>query len=194
MTDQPAVPPTPPIPDPPHASIPFNIGEEFGTAKKSLPPTSVLVIAVAAVAVVIAVAAFLLRSKSSASGTIDDVVAVEVPDQGSVMVAINLTVRNTGSKPYKITEITSDLEKGETSYHDTAASKMDLDRYYAVLPLLKERSLPPLSVEDAIPPGGELKGSIVVSFPISQADFQARKALKVSIMGKNEYVPLVITK
>lgn len=195
MPDETPVPPPSPEPEaPPQAPIPFNIGEEFGTARKNLPPTRVLVMAVGAVVVVIAIAAFFLRSKSSASGTIDDVVAVEIPNQNSVMVAVNLSVRNNGSKPYKITEITSDLQSRDKTYNDTAASKMDLDRYFQTLPALKDHALAPLSVEDSIEPGAEVKGTIIVSFPVTPDDFARRGSLKVSISGKDEHVPLELVK
>jgi hypothetical protein len=69
----------------------FRIGEEFGTAKKNLPPVKILGICAAVVIVVVVVASLLQRPKPSASGAIDEVTAVEIPKQNSVMVAINVS-------------------------------------------------------------------------------------------------------
>src|SRR5215471_20308343 len=77
----------------------FNIGEEFGTAKAKLPPTRILLIGVAIVLVVAGIVALVGRAKPQGNGEIDHVAAVEVPNQGMVMVAVTLTLRNTGDKP-----------------------------------------------------------------------------------------------
>src|SRR5690348_3589668 len=76
----------------------FHIGEEFGTAKKNLPPLTIVLIGVAAVVVVALIVAFIQRPHSLATGTIDDVVSVEVPDQNMVMVGIHVSLHNTGEK------------------------------------------------------------------------------------------------
>src|SRR6201997_1784561 len=98
MPDQTPVPPaSPPRPQP--ATIPaapagltINIGEEYGTAKKNLPPAKIVLICVAAVAVVIVIASFVKRAKPQANGSLDNVVAVEIPGQGSTMVALTFTL------------------------------------------------------------------------------------------------------
>src|SRR5689334_15770353 len=87
---------------PAQAGTSFDISEEFGTAKKNLPPLKILLIAVAVVAVVAAIASFLQRPHSSTHGSIDDIVSVEVPDQNQIMVAINVSFQNNGAKPYWI--------------------------------------------------------------------------------------------
>jgi hypothetical protein len=95
MPDEiPSPPPTPPSASAsatPQPGTQFHIGEEFGTAKKNLPPVKIVVIGVAVVAVVAIVAALLQRPHSATTGSIDDVVSVEVPDQNMVMVAINVS-------------------------------------------------------------------------------------------------------
>src|SRR6266496_4847076 len=98
MPDATPVPPPPPTPPAPPAGPTINIGEEYGTAKKNLPPAKIVLIAVAAVLVVVLVASFLKRAKPQASGSLDNVVAVEIPGQGSTMVALTFTIRNTSDK------------------------------------------------------------------------------------------------
>src|SRR5262249_50643540 len=57
----------------------FNIGEEYGTAKKSLPPIWIVGICVAVVAIIAAIYALTNRAHPLSSGTIDDVVTLDVP-------------------------------------------------------------------------------------------------------------------
>src|SRR5438552_18818781 len=91
----PAAAPAPPAPaataatPPPDSGTQFNIGEEFGTAKRNLPPARIVVIGIVIIAVVAAIAAMLQRAHPQGSGSIDNITAVEVPDQNSVLVAIN---------------------------------------------------------------------------------------------------------
>src|SRR5579864_9388528 len=101
MPDQTPVPPAPPKP-PAAPAIPagptINIGEEYGTAKKNLPPAKIVLLTIAAVVVVVLFASFLKRAKPQASGTIVNVAAVEVPDQNTTMVALTFALHNTSDK------------------------------------------------------------------------------------------------
>src|ERR1017187_6447107 len=84
--------PSEPVITPAEPQIPFNIGEEFGTARKNLPPTKILLLAVAGIAIVMAVVGFVQKPRQTASGGIDKVVMVELPGQTQVMVAIGLSI------------------------------------------------------------------------------------------------------
>src|ERR1035437_4767838 len=64
MSDQPVPPPPSPPPEP---ITEFQIGEEFGTAKRNLPPAGIVLICIAAVAVIVgifATAAMQIRTRS----------------------------------------------------------------------------------------------------------------------------------
>src|SRR5690349_24754255 len=103
MPDQTSVPPaTPPTPQPGGQPVPagptINIGEEYGTAKKNLPPAKIVLIAVGAVLVVVLIASFLKRAKPQGAGSLDNVVAVEIPGQNSTMVALTFTLHNASEK------------------------------------------------------------------------------------------------
>src|SRR5271167_4842457 len=104
------IPSPPPVPSPPQARTDFRIGEEFGTAKKNLPPLKVIGIGVGIIVVVWAIAAFVQRPRPSATGAIDEVVSVEIPNQHAVMVAINVAFQNNGAKPFWIQTIKADLQ------------------------------------------------------------------------------------
>jgi hypothetical protein len=191
--------PSPP-PAPPTASASgqpgtqFHIGEEFGTAKKNLPPVKIVLIGVAVVAVVAVIAALVQRPHSATTGSIDDVVSVEVPDQNMVMVAINVSFQNNGVKSYWIHTIKADLDTTSGSFTDDAASPADFDRYFQAFPTLKQHALAPLEREAKITPGGRIAGTVIVTFPVTPDAFANRKSLKVTIQPYDQPVPLVLTK
>ena len=94
----PAPPPKPPAPPAVAAGPTINIGEEYGTAKKNLPPAKIVLIAIGAVLIVVLIASFVKRAKPQAAGSLDNVAAVEIPDQNSTMVALTFTLRNSSDK------------------------------------------------------------------------------------------------
>jgi hypothetical protein len=159
----------------------FNIGEEFGTAKRNLPPPKVLAIALVLVLVIALILVF-ASSRPNGSGSIDDVNAVEIPDQNSILVTINVSVHNSGNKPMWIHTMKASAKTDDThEFSDDAAAPVDFERYFQAFPALKERAITPLTVETKIPPGADAKGTIVVSFPVALDAFNKRKSLTVII-------------
>ncbi len=191
-------PPAPPTPSASlAATVPatdFDIAEEFGTAKKNLPPVKILAIALAAVAIIAAIFALTERSTSAATGAITDVASVEVPNQNLVMVAVNVAITNRGEKPYWIHTMEATLETATGNFTDQAASAVDVDRYLQAFPELKKHALPPLALETKIEPGGQATGTILVTFPVTPEVFSGRKSLTVKIQPYDQPVPLVLTK
>jgi hypothetical protein len=176
------------------APIPFHIGEEFGTAKKNLPSLKIVGIAVAVIAVVAAVFSFVQRPRSTTTGSIDDMVSVEVPGQNQVMVAINVSFQNNGTKPYWIHDIGASLDTTSGTSSDSAASAADFDRYFEAFPALKQHAIAPLLPETKILPGGRTAGTVIVTFPVTPEAFAARKQLRVTIQPYDQPVPLVLTR
>jgi hypothetical protein len=194
--DTPSPPPAPiaPPPTPSQPGIPFNIGEEFGTAKRNLPPVKIVLIGAAIIALIAGLIAFVQRPQSAATGSIDDVVSVEVPNQNLTMVAINVSLQNNGKKPFLIRTIKSDLDSGSGTFSNDAASPVDFDRYFQAFPTLKQHALNPLEREAQIDPGARTEGTIIVAFPVTPDAFINRKSLKVTIQAYYQPVPLVLTK
>jgi len=172
----------------------FQIGEEFGTAKKNLPPARIVLIGVGIVLVVGAILAILQRPQSSATGSIDQMVSVEIPNQGSVMAAINVSFRNNGPKPFWIHTIRAELETANGSFTDDAGSPADFNRYYQAFPALQQYAIRPLEREAKIEPGAQTQGTVIVSFPVTPEAFAGRKALKVIIQPYDQPAPLILTK
>lgn len=196
MTDQMPPPPGPEAtsPDASEPKTDFDIGEEFGTAKKNLPPVKILLIGVALILLGWAMAALLQRPRTAATGSIDQVVSVEVPNQNLLMVAINVAFQNNGTKPFWIHTIKAEVETTTGNFSDEAASPADFDRYYQAFPALKQYAVAPLQIEAKIEPGGQTQGTIIVSFPITPDAFANRKSLSVTIQPYDQPVPLVLTK
>lgn len=190
VSDQSAAPPSAQA----EAISDFHIGEEFGTAKKNLPPIKILGICAAVVIVVVAVASFLQRPKPSASGAIDEVTAVEIPNQNSVMVAINVSLKNTSQKPLWIQSMKAEISSAGKTYSDDAAAAVDFDRYYQALPALKEHAQAPFKLEERIDVGAQAKGTMIVSFPLTLDTFNNRKSLTVTIWPDRQPLPLIFTK
>jgi hypothetical protein len=187
-------PPQPSGAAPSNPGTPFHIGEEFGNAKKNLPPVKIVLIGVAVIAVITIVASLVQRPHSATTGSIDDIVSVEVPDQNMVMVAINVSFQNNGTKPYWIHTIKADLDTGSATFSDDAASPADFDRYFQAFPALKQHAIAPLEREAKINPSGHIQGSIIVAFPVTPQAFTNRKSLKVTIQPYDQPVPLVLIK
>jgi hypothetical protein len=158
----------------------ISIGDEFGTAKRNLPPARIVGIGLALVLVVALIVIF-TQSRPTSHGSIDDITTVEIPDQGATMVSLNVTVQNGGEKPLWINAIKATIKTDKGEFSDDAASPIDFGRYYQAFPALKEHALNPLAVETKIAPGAEAKGTILVSFPVTPDAFNARKELMVTI-------------
>jgi hypothetical protein len=189
-----ATPISPPTPTPPsEPPTEFHIGEEFGTAKRNLPPAGIVLICIAVVAIVVAIIAFQQRAKPQGGGSIDFVSAAEVPGQNVVFVAVTITLHNTADKSLWIHTLKAQLTAvdGHT-YDDEAASAVDLDRYFHAFPVLKESSEPPLPPETKLLPGATQRGTIMFSFPLTKEAFDQRKSLAVTIQPYDQLLPVVL--
>jgi hypothetical protein len=199
MSGQP-VPPPPQSPTPPEPIIKpsepiteFHIGDEFGTAKRNLPPAGIVLICLAVVAVIVGIFAFKERQKPQGAGSVDFVAAAEVPGQNMILAAITMTLRNTADKPLWIKNLKAHLTTADGStFDDDAASAVDLDRYYQGFPALKESSEPPLSPETKLTAGAQQKGTIIVSFKVTKEAFDQRKSLTVTIQPYDQVLPVIL--
>ncbi|MFZ0420506.1 MAG: hypothetical protein WAM04_20555 [Candidatus Sulfotelmatobacter sp.] len=201
QTPKPASPP-PATPTGPPSSTPptpqrgptIRIGDEFGTAKRNLPPVKVLLIALAGVLVIAGVIAFLQRPKPQAAGSLDNVIAVQIPNQTASLVALTFTLRSSGERSLWVHSIQAKVTTSSGDQTSDAVSAVDFDRYYQAFPTLKENAQPALAPEDKLQPGQELKRTVIVSFPVTLDVFNQRKAVSVIIQPYDQPVPVVLTK
>jgi len=197
MTTPPSTPPgIPPKPD--SQSSPtgptINIGEEYGTAKKNLPPARIVLLAVVAVAIVVAIAVYLKRARPQASGTLDNVAAVEIPGQNSTMVALTFTVNNTSEKILYVHNIQSSVKAATGDATADAVSAADFDRYFQIFPALKVGAQPALPQEAKIQPGETTSRTIIVAFPKTLEQFNQRQSISVILWPYDQTVPVTMTK
>lgn len=196
MSNPPTTPPTPAAPQPPKApSGPtINIGEEFGTAKKSLPSGKILVVALVVLGIVVFLVSFVKRAKPQASGTLDNVVAVDIPGQNSTMVALTFTIHNTSDKILYVHTLQATVKAPNGDSAVDAVSAVDFDRYFQAFPTLKNGSQPALTPETKIQPGETTSRTIIVAFPMTLDAFNHRQVLAAVIWPYDQTVPVVLGK
>jgi len=198
MPDQTPVPPPPPpspaAPPKAPAGPTINIGEEFGTAKRNLPPARILLIAVGALLVVVIFASFLKRAKPQAGGSLDNVSAVAIPGQDTTMVALTFTLRNTSDKVLYVHNLQSSIKAPGGDSTAEAVSAVDFERYFQAFPSLKIGAQPALTPETKIQPNETVNRTIIVAFPVTLDKFNQRQSTSVIIWAYDQTVPTVLTK
>jgi len=202
MPDQPPKPAAPPQPAKPPVAPPpaarrgpaIGIDHEFGNARRNLPPVKILLLAMAGVLVFAGVASVLQRPKPQAAGSLDNVVAVDIPGQTAVLTALTFTLRNSGKKPLWVHNIQGKLVTSAGEQTSDAVSAIDFDRYYQAFPALKVNALPALVPEDKLQLGQEVKRTVVVSFPVTLDAFNNRKSVSVVVQPYDQPLPVILTK
>jgi hypothetical protein len=190
----PGTSPATPASTPAQAGPTINIGDEFGTAKRNLPPAKIVLPAIAVVLVVVAIMVFLARGKPQGSGSLDDVVAVEIPGQNSTMVALTFTVRNSAEQILYVRSIEGKVQTASGESTGDAVSAVDFNRYFQIFPALKEGAKPALSPEAKIQPGETVQRTVIVALPVALDAFNRRQSVSVVIQPYDQSVPVVLTK
>src|SRR3954470_23306113 len=172
------------------AHVPMS--EEFDRAKWTLPPIGIVLIGIAIIGVAVAIFVFMNRAKPVAAGGIGDVAAVQLQDN-TVLAAIELNISNTTEKSWYIKEISATAKTDQGESTDTAATASDSERYFQAFPALRQTDSPILKFDQKINPGQRVLGTVVVSFPITKDQFDARKSLTVTIQPFDNH-PVTLTK
>ena len=188
------LPPTGDTVPPTQTGPTIHIADEFGTAKRNLPPVKILAITTAVILVIVGIASFIQRAKPQGAGSLDSISAVDLAGQNSVLVALTFTLRNSGQKPLWVHNIQGKLVSSAGESTGDAVSAMDFDRYYQAFPALKENVQPALAPEDKLQPGQEIKRTVMVSFPVTLDTFNQRKSVSVIVQPYDQPVPVVLTK
>jgi hypothetical protein len=181
-----------PIPDPNDAGhVP--ITEEFDSPKHTMPDKGPVIIALVIVAIAVAAIAFFFRSTPAATGSIDEAYAVDVPSQGTVLATVQLTLKNVTKKPLPLRNVNITVRTDKGEFSDDFASVSDFERYFRAFPELKAHSIEGLSHDLVIPVGAQVTGSVIVSFPVTKEQFDARRAL-VATVNVYGHQPVIIQK
>jgi hypothetical protein len=180
-----------PAPEPQDAGhVP--ITEEFDSPKHTLPDKGPIIIALVLVAIVVAAVVWFFRATPVASGTIDEAFAIDVPGQGTVLATVQLTLKNITEKPLVLRNINISIQTDKGEFSDDFSSIANFQRYFQAFPELQQHSIEGLPRELKIPPGSQVSGSVIVSFPISKQEFDARRGLSASVSFHGQ--PLVVLK
>ena len=172
----------------------INIGEEFGTAKKNLPPMKIVLIAVGAVLVVVLIASFVKRAQPQGKGSLDNIAAEQIPGQDSTMAALTFTLRNTSDKILYVHSLQGQIKTASGEQTADAVSAIDFDRYYGFFPSLKVGAQPALMPEAKVQPGQAVTGTIMVAFPVKLDDFNKRQSTSVVVWPYDQQLPIVLTR
>jgi hypothetical protein len=187
-----------PGPNTPPPSVPsgptINIADEFGTAKRNLPPAKIVLLAIGAVLVVVGIASFLHRARPQASGSLDNVAAAEIPGQTATLVALTFTLRNTADKILYVHNIQGKLNTATGEFSSEAVSAVDFDRYFQAFPALKNGAQPPLSPEAKLQPGKAVARTVIVAFPVNVDAFNQRHSVSVIVEPYDQTLPVILTK
>jgi hypothetical protein len=163
---------------------------EFGTAKRNLPPAAPVAIALIIIAILVAIIAYTQRAKPAAQGAIDGAWFSQPANMESPMILIAVSLKNVSDKTLYIKSIKATISTDKGDQSDDAASASDYDRYLQAYPDLSGHGSP-LQVETKVPPGGEQKGTVMVTFPVTPQLFDSRKDLTVTIEPYDQR-PIVI--
>lgn len=172
----------------------INIGEEFGTAKKNLPPAKIVLIAVGAVLVVVLIASFFKRAQPQGKGSLDNVEAEAIPNQDLTMTALTFTLRNTSDKILYVHSLQGKIKTASGEQTADAVSAIDFDRYYQAFPSLKIGAQPAIVPEAKVPPGQSVTGTIIVAFPVTLDNFNKRQSTSVVVWPYDQQLPIVLTR
>ncbi len=172
----------------------IRIGDEFGTAKRNLPPAKIVLLAIGGVLIIVGIAAFLQRAKPQGGGSLDNVAAVEIPGQSATLVALTFNLRNSGEKPLWVHDVQGKLVTSSGEQNSDAVSAVDFERYYQAFPELKRGAMPALIPEDKLQPGQQTQRTVIVSFPVTLEDFNRRRSVSAVIQPYDQPLPIVLTK
>jgi len=172
----------------------INIADEFGTAKRNLPPAATVLITLLGVLVVVAGISFFQRAKPQGSGSLDNIAAVEIPGQNATLVALTFTIRNGTDKAIWMRTIQGKLKTASGELSSDALSAVDFERYYQAFPALKSGAQPPFTPETKLQPGEQVKGTVLVSFPVVLDAFNQRQSISLAIQPYDQPVPVVLSK
>jgi hypothetical protein len=158
-----------------------NFEKESDRAGWTLPVVGVVLIGGIVLGVLGVFIWMYLGQKQPGLGGIEAVTAVELGDQKSVLVAVTLHMTNGQDRPFWIEHIKGRLDTSDGQFADDAAAASDHERYFQAFPALRASTTAPLKYDTKLQSGEQVRGTVVFSFPVTKAQFDARKSLSVDI-------------
>ena len=181
-----------PAPAPEQDSKFVLVPDEIDSTKWRMPPWAPIGIVLLVIFIGVGIASYVMRPKPKATGNIEDVFAVAMTEN-SIMVTMKAEIQNVGGKPLWIRDLKVKLDTPKGEFSDDAANAVDYPRYFSAFPDLRGHTITPIKAEDKIDPGFRERGSVIVTFPVTIDDFNARKSISL-IIGPYDQSPITITK
>jgi hypothetical protein len=133
------------------------------------------------VVIVVGAFAYFLRAKPVAAGSIDGVFAVTLPAQNTSLAVVNLSFHNATEKRLQLLNVNVAIHARDAEYNDDFAAVSDFPRYFQALPLLQEHAQTPLTRDLQLAPNQDVSGTVIVSFPLTQQDIDARDSMTATL-------------
>jgi hypothetical protein len=166
--------------------------EEFDSLKHTMPNAVPVVVAMLLVVAVLGTLAYTLRAKPVATGSIDEAFAVTIPSQNSSLAVVTLNLQNATDKPLWLFNINIAVHAKGSDFNDDFAAVSDFPRYFQALPALQQHARPGLVRDARLAPMQKTTGSVIVSFPLTQEEFDARDSLTATLKFA-DHAPVKIT-
>jgi hypothetical protein len=166
-------------PEPNAAQVP--ITEEFDSFKHTMPNAVPVVVAMLLVVAVIGIFSYAFRAKPVVAGSIDEAFAATIPNQNSSLAILTLNFQNVTEKPLWLNNINVAVHAKNANFNDDFGSVTDFPRYFQAVPALEQHARPGLVRDSKFAPREKASGSVIVSFPLTQEEFDARDSLTVTL-------------
>ncbi len=173
--------PIPPAPEPEPDAAHIPITEEFDSFKHTMPNMIPVAIAMLLVAVVIGIFAYVLRAKPVAAGSVDEAFAVTIPSQNNSLAIVSLNFQNVTEKPLRLLNVNIAVHAKGFDFKDDFGSVTDFPRYFQAFPALQQHGRPGLTRDLKLAPMERASGSVIVSLPLTQEEFDARDSLTATL-------------
>ena len=167
------------------------MGEEFDRAKWTMPAWQPVVIALVIVAAAIAIVGYFNRATPPAKGAIDQITAVSLPGD-MTMVAATVHFKNVTDKTLYIRNVKAAVETSKGEFTDTAANASDYSRYYQAYPQLQQNTKPPIIQDTQVARGASGIGTVIFSFPVTKDIFDSRQSFTVTVQPYDQ--PAIVLK
>lgn len=199
--------PAEPRPDAGH--VPMT--EEFDSPRWSLPPLVPVAVAAAVLGIILGIYLYSSQKPPTSTGSAVRVVALpmhiesrpsiapgaigtvdqNIEKSDSVLVNVELDVKNAIQKPMYLKGIQAKLVAEKGDFSDAAAPASDYERIVQAYPELAIKDAKPFQTESTIPQNATQRGLVVFSFPLAREDWDKRKSLQATV-SFYDHAPLVI--
>lgn len=111
--------------------------------------------------------------------------------QDQILVLSQVQIKNTSDKPLSIFDLSAKLTLPSEQRESMGASTGDIDRLFQAFPDLAPLRMEPLARHQVIAPGQTAEGLVVFNYPITQAQWNLRRDLQISVSFDNG-LPVVL--